>query len=80
MNRFFRHIWFLASGILQIACCIDLLTAWFRYSEVLNSAPFSVTVLVDVVSFGVPAAVCFLIGLYFERRTKGKEDSYENRN
>ena len=72
------NLWYLASGILQLLCCIHILLEWFRYSSTLNSAPFSVTVWVNVVCFGVPAAACFLIGLYCEKRRK--DDSHEKRN
>ena len=71
--------WFLASGVLQLGCCVHLLMEWFRYSEVLHSAPFSVTVLVNAMCFCVPAVGCFLIGLYLEKR-KRKDDSHENGN
>ena len=74
MRRWNR--WYLASGILQLSCCICILLEWFRYSDTLNSAPFSLTVWVNVVGFGIPAAVCFLIGLYLEK--KRKDDSHEN--
>ena len=42
---------------------------WQRYSDSLNSAPFSVTILVNAVYFGIPGVIFFLIGLYEE--TKG---------
>lgn len=72
------NLWYLTSGALQLSCVIHILLDWFRYNDTLNSAPFSVTVLVNVVSFGIPAAVCFLFGLYLEK--KRKDDSHEKRN
>lgn len=70
------NLWYLVSGILQLSCVIHTLLDWFRYTDALNSAPFSVTILVNLVVFGIPAAACFLIGLYLER--KRKDDSHEN--
>ena len=55
-------------------CCPH--SAGVRYSETLNSAPFSVTILVNGVCFGIPAAILFLIGLFLEM--KRKDDSYEH--
>ena len=69
------NLWYLVSGILQLSCVIHILLDWQRYSDSLNSAPFSVTILVNLVFSGIPAAVCFLIGLYLER--KRKDDSHE---
>ena len=62
------NLWYLASGILQVACVIRVILEWLRYNDVLNSAPFSVTILVNAVFLGVPAAVCFLIGLYLQKK------------
>ena len=70
------NLWYLASGIIQVSCVIRILLEWYRYSHTLNSAPFSVTILVNAVFFGVPAAIIFLIGLYLEK--KRKDDSHEN--
>ena len=72
------NLWYLASGILQVACVVHISLEWLRYSDTLNSAPFSLTVWVNVVGFGIPAAGCFLIGLYLEK--KRKDDSHEERN
>lgn len=69
------NLWYLASGIVQVVCVVHILLEWQRYSETLNSAPFSVTILVNAVYFGIPAAIFFLIGLYLEKR---KDDSHEN--
>ena len=68
--------WYLASGILQLSCVSRILLEWHRYSDSLNSAPFSLRILVNLVYFGVPAAILFLIGLYLEK--KRKDDSNEN--
>ena len=70
------NLWYLASGIVQVACVVHILLEWRRYSEALNSAPFSVTILVNGVCFGIPAAILFLIGLFLE--IKRKDDSHEH--
>ena len=70
------NLWYLISGILQLSCVIHILIDWLRYCDSLNSAPFSLIVWVNVLCFGVPAAVGFLIGLYWEKRRK--DDSHEN--
>ena len=70
------NLWYLASGIVQVACAVQILLEWRRYSEALNSTPFSVTILVNGVCFGIPAAILFLIGLFLEM--KRKDDSYEH--
>ena len=63
------NLWYLASGILQTCCVMRILLEWQRYSDSLNSAPLSVTILVNAVCFGIPGVIFFLIGLYEE--TKG---------
>lgn len=72
------NFWYLVSGIMQLTCCACILLEWFRYSDTRNSAPFSLTVWVNAAVFGIPAAVCFLFGLYLEK--KRKDDSHEKRN
>ena len=36
---------------------------WFRYNTTLNSAPFYVVVIVDAITFLLPAAICFALHL-----------------
>ena len=62
------NLWYLTSGVLQLACVVRIFIEWRQYSDALNSAPFSVTILVNAVGFGIPAAVCFLIGLFEEKK------------
>ena len=67
------NFWYLASGIVQVTCIVRILLEWRMYSETLNSAPFSVTILVNAVCFGISAAILFLVGLFLEM--KRKDDS-----
>ncbi|MGM9660259.1 MAG: hypothetical protein ACI3WQ_06640 [Faecousia sp.] len=70
--------WYLASGILQLLCCIHILLEWLCASNALTAVPFSLRACVSVIGFGIPAAICFLIGFHLEK--KRKDDSHENGN
>ena len=62
--------WLLAAGTFVICGCVHLFFDWLQYSSTLNSAPFSLWVAVNGIGFGIPAAICLLIGLILWKRAK----------
>ena len=69
-NRFY------AAGVLAVCGGIHLFFDWMRYSSTLNSAPFSLWILVNLIGFGLPGAACVLIGWILRKRSgKGKDDT-----
>ena len=66
--------WAGASVALLAAGCIHLLFDWLSYSSTLNSAPFSLWILLNAVGFGVPAALCALIAWILWRKSEIRKD------
>ena len=67
---------FCAAGTFVLCGCIHLLFDWFRYNNTLNSAPFSVWILMNAIYFGGAAALCLVAGWLLRRKSKdGKDDS-----
>ena len=60
----------IASIILLLCFVISTVTGYMRYSATLNSAPFSVWVLVDAIYFIVPALLLFVVGMILRKRWK----------
>jgi len=57
--------------IVLLGCfVISVITGYARYSSTLNSAPFSVWVLVDAIYFIVPALLLFVVGMILRKRWK----------
>ena len=68
------RLMFWISGILLGTGCIHLYLDWIHYNVTLNSAPFSLWILTNGVSFGIPAFCCLIIGLVIKRRKKRKDE------
>ncbi len=51
-----------ASVLMVLGFCVYLAVDYYQYSTTLNSAPFSVWILVDALVWLVPAALAFLAG------------------
>ena len=61
------------TSILLLLCfVISIVTGYLRYYsyDTLNSAPFSVWVLVDAIYFFVPALLLFVVGMILRKRWK----------
>ncbi len=62
-----------ASTLMVLGFCVHLAVDYCQYSTTLNSAPFSVWILVDSLVWLVPAALAFLAGYFAEKRKLSKE-------
>ena len=56
--------------VLLVCFAISVTTGYARYSSTLNSAPFSVWVLVDAIYFIVPALLLFVVGMILRKGWK----------
>ena len=56
--------------VLLLCFVVSVVTGYTRYSSTLNSAPFSVWVLVDVLCFLVPSLILFVVGIVLQMRWK----------
>ena len=65
---------FLTAAILLLCGCVRLPFDWLRYSSTLNSAPFSVWILVNAVTYGGAALLCTVIGWVLWRKEKIRKD------
>ena len=61
---------YILAALLLVGCGICLGVDYHRYSTTLNSAPFTVWVLVRVIEFCLPAQIVFLIAYLLERKDK----------
>ena len=69
------QLWYNAAGIFLICGCIHLFFDWLKYNDTLNSAPFSLWILVNAIGFGGAAALCLIIGRILQKKdTKRKDD------
>ena len=58
------------SGLLVLGFIVNTIIDYSRYNSTLNSAPFSVWILVNAIYFVIPAAVAFVIGLIVGKKAK----------
>ena len=56
--------------VLLVCFIVSVVAGYARYSSTLNSAPFSVWVLADVIYFFVPALLLFATGMILRKRWK----------
>ena len=57
--------------IVLLGCfVVSVVTGYARYSSTLNSAPFSVWVLVDAIYFILPGIILWIIGIILQKRRK----------
>jgi hypothetical protein len=58
----------IVSAILLVAFVVKSIVDYTQYSAILNSAPFSVWVLVNALYFVIPAIVLLVIGLIVKKK------------
>ena len=58
----------IVSAVLAIAFVIKSIADYTHYSTTLNSAPFYVWILVNVLYLVIPAIVVFIIGLIIKKK------------
>ena len=73
-KRKLYQYWFAGAGIFALCGCIHLLFDWIRYNNTLNSAPFSVWILMNLLGFGSAAAVCLIVGWILWKKSKNRKD------
>ena len=58
------------SGLLVLGFIVNTIIDYSRYNSTLNSAPFSVWVLVNAIYFVLPAAIVLVVGLVLGKKRK----------
>jgi len=66
--------WFYTAGSLLLCGCIHLFFDWIQYSNTLNSAPFSIWILVNAVGFGGASALCLIVGWILRSKSENRKD------
>ena len=56
--------------VLLLCFVVSVVTGYTRYSSALNSAPFSVWVLVDTICFILPGIVLWITGIVVQKKWK----------
>ena len=64
-----------AAVLMVLGFCIHLAVDYCQYCSTLNSAPFSVWILVDSILWLIPAALAFTAGYIAKKRKLSKEKS-----
>ena len=62
-------ILFTISIILLVAFAVTTIIDYINYSTTLNSAPFSVFILVNVIMYILPSAILAIIGFIVKRKS-----------
>ena len=60
------------SVMLFLGFIINTIVDYSRYNSTLNSAPFYLWVLVNMLFFIVPAIIVFIVGLVIKKKQKAK--------
>ena len=55
---------------LLLGFVIKTIVDYFRYSTTLNSAPFYIWIIVNMVYFIIPAIIVFIVGIILKKKTK----------
>ena len=63
---------YIISTLLLIGFVINTILDYSRYNSTLNSAPFYLWVLVNMLCFIVPAIIVFIVGLVIKKKQKAK--------
>ena len=63
------------SVLLLIGFVINTILDYGRYNSTLNSAPFYLWVLVNILCFIVPAIIVFVVGLVIKKKQKTKQQT-----
>lgn len=58
----------IVSVILIVCFIVKTIFDYKNYSTTLNSAPFSIWILVNAIYFVVPALIVFLVGIVLKKR------------
>ena len=58
------------SVLLVIGFIINTIIDYSRYNSTLNSAPFYLWIIVNVIYFIVPAIIAWIVGLVIKKKTK----------
>ena len=66
----YYKVFYGVSVVLMFAFVIKLLRDIYVYNTTLNSAPFYIWIVVDIIYFVVPAIILFVIGKKIQRRNK----------
>ena len=61
---------YILAVFLLVVFCVCLGVDYYHYNTTLNSAPFSVWVLVRGVEFGLPAIIAFFVAYFLQRKDK----------
>jgi len=64
------QICFLISILLSAGFVVHTIADYIRYSSTLNSAPFSVWVIVNGICFLLPALISVIVGLILRNKAK----------
>ena len=62
-----------ASALMVVGFCVHLSVDWYQYSSTLNSAPFWVWVVSDMLLWLLPALVAFIAGFVAKKKLSKKE-------
>ena len=62
-----------ASVLMVLGFCIAVLTGWYKYNTVLNSAPFWVWIVTDAMIWLIPAFIAAVAGFVAKKRLSKKE-------
>ena len=63
---------YIISALLLVGFVINTILDYSRYNSTLNSAPFYLWVLVNILCFIVPAIIVFIVGLVIKKKQKAK--------
>ena len=66
--------WFWIAAAFLICGSIHLLFDWIKYNNTLNSAPFSLWIVVNAVFFGSAALICLIVGWILQKKSKNRKD------
>ena len=71
-KRNISKLCYVISVLLLIGFVINTILDYDRYNSTLNSAPFYLWVLVNMLCFIVPAIIVFVVGLVIKKSRKTK--------
>ena len=63
------------SVLLVLGFVVNTIVDYSRYNSTLNSAPFSVWILVNAIIYGVPAIIGLVCGWIVRKRQKSREEN-----
>ena len=72
-------ILFTISILLLIAFVVNTIIDYINYTTTLNSAPFSVFILVNAIVFILPSAILAVIGFIIKRKSNRQNADYQDK-